>query len=153
MPLFTLQEHELSTHFDKWVYFLKNLEHFDHIPAILNEPIFQKGFEIAELSHLTPHQLDSYQRSLIEYAEVRNVSDTSFEEGLVKGEQIGIEKGEKIGIEKGEKIGIEKGEKIGLEKGAQNTKLAIAKALKDQQVPIDIIEATTGLTEQEIKTL
>ncbi|WP_275575161.1 PD-(D/E)XK nuclease family transposase, partial [Methylocucumis oryzae] len=34
MPLFTLQEHELSTHFDKWVYFLKkNLEHFDHIPA------------------------------------------------------------------------------------------------------------------------
>ena len=45
MPLFTEQEHELETHFEKLVYFLKNLESFDHIPAILNEPIFQKGFE------------------------------------------------------------------------------------------------------------
>ena len=53
MPLFTQQEHELETHFDKWVYFLKHLEDFDHIPAILNEPIFQKGFEIAEVSHLS----------------------------------------------------------------------------------------------------
>jgi predicted transposase/invertase (TIGR01784 family) len=59
MPLFTKQEHELETHFDKWVYFLKNLESFDHIPAILNEPVFQKGFEIAELSHLTARQNDS----------------------------------------------------------------------------------------------
>ena len=40
MPLFNKQEHELETHFDKWVYFLKHLEDFDHIPVILNEPIF-----------------------------------------------------------------------------------------------------------------
>lgn len=36
MPLFHLQEHELKTKFDKWCYFLKNLESFDHIPNILN---------------------------------------------------------------------------------------------------------------------
>ncbi|KJV05364.1 Rpn family recombination-promoting nuclease/putative transposase [Methylocucumis oryzae] len=83
MPLFTKEAHELTSHFDKWVYFLKNLENFDHIPAILNEPIFKKGFEIAELAHLTPRQFDAYQRSLIEYAEVKNVSDTSFEEGMM----------------------------------------------------------------------
>lgn len=81
MPLFTKQEHELETHFDKWVYFLKNLENFDHIPAILNEPIFQRGFEIAELSHLSPRQLEAYQKSLLEYSEVKNVSDTAFGEG------------------------------------------------------------------------
>ncbi|WP_239649950.1 Rpn family recombination-promoting nuclease/putative transposase [Methylocucumis oryzae] len=34
MPLFTKTENELATHFDKWVYFLKHLEDFDHIPAI-----------------------------------------------------------------------------------------------------------------------
>jgi len=89
MPLFTKQEHELETHFDKWVYFLKNLESFDHIPAILNEPIFQNGFEIAELSHLTARQYDAYLKSLVEYSEVQNVSDTSFGDG----EKIGIEKG------------------------------------------------------------
>jgi hypothetical protein len=26
MPLFNKQEHELETHFDKWVYFLKHVE-------------------------------------------------------------------------------------------------------------------------------
>ncbi len=48
MPLFTLQEHELQTKFDKWCYFLKNLSSFDHIPTILNEPIFQKAFETSK---------------------------------------------------------------------------------------------------------
>jgi predicted transposase/invertase (TIGR01784 family) len=84
MPLFTKQEHELENQFDKWIYFLKNLESFDHIPTILNEPIFQKGFEIAELSHLTPRQYDAYLRSLVEYAEVKNVNDTAFEDGVKK---------------------------------------------------------------------
>ena len=57
MPLFNKQEYELETHFDKWVYFLKNLESFDHIPQILKEPVFEKGFEIAELAHLKLSQL------------------------------------------------------------------------------------------------
>jgi predicted transposase/invertase (TIGR01784 family) len=90
MPLFKKQEDELETHFDKWLYFLKNLESFDHIPAILNEPIFQKCFEIAQLSHLSSEQYEQYQKSLIQYWDLKNVSDTSFEEG----EKSGIEKGE-----------------------------------------------------------
>jgi predicted transposase/invertase (TIGR01784 family) len=85
MPLFNKQEHELESHFDKWVYFLKNLENFDHIPAILNEPIFQRGFEIAELSHLKPRQFDDYEKSLLEYWEVKNVKDTAFGDGVEKG--------------------------------------------------------------------
>ena len=63
MPLFKKQAHELETHFDKWIYFLKNLESFDHIPNILNEPIFKKGFEIARISHLEPDQYEDYQKS------------------------------------------------------------------------------------------
>jgi predicted transposase/invertase (TIGR01784 family) len=121
MPLFKKQEHELETHFDKWVYFLKNLENFDHIPAILNEPIFQKGFEIAELSHLKPKQFDDYQKSLLEYWEVKNVKDTAFGEGVEKGMIEGIKK--------------------------------VAKSLKDNQVELKIIMATTGLSESEIEKL
>jgi predicted transposase/invertase (TIGR01784 family) len=93
MPLFNKQEHELESHFDKWVYFLKNLENFDHIPAILNEPIFQKCFEIAEISHLKQKQFDDYQKSLLEYWEVKNVTDTAFGDGVEKGK---IEKNEEI---------------------------------------------------------
>ena len=85
MPLFNKTELELETHFDKWVFFLKNLENFDHIPAILNEPIFQKGFEIAEISHLKPSQVETYEKSLLEYWEVKNVKETAFNDGEVSG--------------------------------------------------------------------
>lgn len=129
MPLFTKQEHELETHFDKWVYFLKNLENFDHIPTILNEPIFQKGFEIAELSHLTARQYDAYLKSLVDYSEVQNVSDTSFGDG--------------------EKIGIEKG-KIA---GKMEEKIEIAKGMLAEKLPLDLIVKLTGLSLPEIEKL
>lgn len=86
MPLFTKQEHELETHFDKWVYFLKHLEDFDHIPVILNEPIFQKGFDIAEVSHLSSDQYDAYLKSILEYNEAKAALDTAFYDGKVEGE-------------------------------------------------------------------
>ena len=83
MPLFTKQEQELETHFDKWVYFLKHLEDFDNIPAILNEPIFQKGFEIAELSHLSSDQYDAYLKSVLSYNEAKAALNTAFDDGQV----------------------------------------------------------------------
>ncbi|MFZ2726668.1 MAG: Rpn family recombination-promoting nuclease/putative transposase [Methylococcaceae bacterium] len=85
MPLFNKTETELETHFDKWLYFLKHLESFNAIPSILNEPIFKKGFEIAELSHLPSEQYQQYKKSLLQYLEVKNVTDTAFEEGKFEG--------------------------------------------------------------------
>ena len=40
MPIFNKKENELKTRFDKWLFFLQNLENFEEIPRILNEPIF-----------------------------------------------------------------------------------------------------------------
>lgn len=83
MPLFKLQEHELETHFDKWCYFLKNLESFDHIPAILNEKIFQKAFGTAELAGLSAEQRDNYEQSLIQYRDLKSALETAVEENKV----------------------------------------------------------------------
>jgi len=80
MPLFTKQEHELKTQFDKWCYFLKNLENFDQIPKILNESIFQKAFSTAELAALNAEQRDSYEQSLIQYWDLKSVVETAVEE-------------------------------------------------------------------------
>lgn len=85
MPLFNKTENELETHFDKWLYFLKHLENFDHIPTILNEPIFQKGFEIAEVSHLSSEQYDAYLKSILEYNEAKAALDTAFDDGKAEG--------------------------------------------------------------------
>jgi len=129
MPLFNKKEHELENRFEKWVYFLKNLESFEHIPAILNEPIFQKGFEIAELSHLSATQYEQYQKSLIQYWDVKNVTDTAF------------------------KNGIEKGEKIGIEKGELAKAVKIAKNLLAMGLEIKAIATATGLCESDIENL
>ena len=129
MPLFNKTEDELETHFDKWVYFLKHLEDFDHIPTILNEPIFQKGFEIAEVSHLNSDQYDAYLKSILEYNEAKAALDTAFDDGKAEGKA--------------------EGEVIGIEKASRK----IAKTLKSQNVPVTVIATATGLTEAEIESL
>jgi predicted transposase/invertase (TIGR01784 family) len=80
MPLFKLEEHELKNKFDKWCYFLKNLESFDHIPAIINEPIFQKAFETSKLSNLSPEQRSIYDENLIQYWGMKSALETAVEE-------------------------------------------------------------------------
>ena len=137
MPLFNKQEHELETHFDKWIYFLKHLEDFDHIPAILNEPIFQKGFEIAELAHLSSDQYDDYLKSVLSYNEmeatVKAAADTAFSQGEKKGK-----------IE-GEKKGMIEGEKKG--------KVEIAKTMLAEGFDPETIAKITKLPLTEIQTL
>jgi predicted transposase/invertase (TIGR01784 family) len=82
MPLFNKTENELVTHFDKWCYFLKNLENLDHIPAILNEPIFQKAFQTAQLANLSPEQRAIYDENLMQYWGFKSAINTAVEEAV-----------------------------------------------------------------------
>jgi predicted transposase/invertase (TIGR01784 family) len=84
MPLFNKKENELATKFDKWCYFLKNLESFDHIPTILNEPIFQKAFGTAELAGLTAEERSLYEENLIQYWGIKSALETAVEENKVE---------------------------------------------------------------------
>ena len=80
------EEHELESHFDKWIYFLKTLERFEEIPKILQEPIFEKAFSVAELAKMTPMQYEEYQESLLTYIEVKEVAKTAENDGRKKRE-------------------------------------------------------------------
>jgi predicted transposase/invertase (TIGR01784 family) len=84
MPAFNKKEHELITHFDKWAYFLKNLENFDSIPQILNEAIFSQAFGVAEMAKFTPEQRDAYNKSQLDYIGIREVANTAEEDGQRK---------------------------------------------------------------------
>lgn len=82
---FDKKESELETHFDKWLYFLKNLESFEKIPHILQGKVFEEAFKIAELAGFTPEELTSYEDSLKIYRDNVNVITTAKEEGRVEG--------------------------------------------------------------------
>ena len=125
MPLFQKTESELKTQFDKWLYFLKNLENFNDIPSILNEEVFLDGFRKAEMANFNALERDTYDLSLKRYRDLKGVIDTSFQEG----EQIGLEKGEQIGQRKKEDLAI----RNALRKG----KLSVEEIAEMLEVPLD----------------
>jgi predicted transposase/invertase (TIGR01784 family) len=93
LPKYNKQENELETHFDKWLYFLKNLESFDKIPDILKEEIFEEAFKVAEIANFTQEEILEYEESLKIYRDNINVIETAKEEGREEGREEGKEQG------------------------------------------------------------
>ncbi len=81
MPKFMKAEHELETHFDKWMFVLKNLPKLDRIPGNLKEKIFLKLFKIAEIARLNPNEYKQYEASVNAYRDILNIQNTAFEKG------------------------------------------------------------------------
>ena len=127
MPKFNKTIDQLNTKFDKWLYVIKNLHNFDRIPAKLQEKIFRKLFQTAELAKFNPQQIQSYESSLKYYRDMKNTLDTAKQEGLKKGEEKGI------------KIGIEKGLKEGLKKGTEETRKAMVIEMINENFDIKTI--------------
>ncbi|MBD8042118.1 PD-(D/E)XK nuclease family transposase [Phocaeicola sp. Sa1CVN1] len=145
MPKFNKSEEELNGMFEKWLFVLRNLSRLMERPKALQERIFTKLFEAAEIAKFTKTEYDSYEESLKTYRDWKNTIDTA----ELKGEKKGFKKGEKIGIEKGRKEGLEKGRK----EGAKEKAIEIAKQLKAESVPVGIIIKCSGLSEEEINSL
>lgn len=129
MPLFTKTDSELVTRRDKWLYFLKNLESFDHIPAILNEPVFERAFATAELAKLSSGERHLYRQQKMAQWDNFAVLDTARMEGNEEGKIEG---------------------KI---EGKEERSLEIAKGMKQGGLPIEQIAKYTGLRVEEIEQL
>ena len=141
MPKFNKSEDELNGMFEKWLFVLHNLSRLMERPKALQERIFTRLFEAAEIARFTKVEYDAYEESLKVYRDWKNTIDTA----ELKGEKKGFKKGHKEGLEKGEKIGIEKGEK--------RKAIEMAQRLKDKGVAINIIVECSGLTEEQINAL
>ena len=93
---FDKSEQELTTNLDKWVYLLKNMHLLDKLPEFLNEGIFQKVFNITEMSKLTKEERMRYERDLKTKSDYEGGIAYAVEKALIEG----IEKGQKEGREK-----------------------------------------------------
>jgi predicted transposase/invertase (TIGR01784 family) len=85
MPNFNKTEEELETTYDKWLYVLKNLQRLPNRPNKLQEKIFQRLFDTAEIARFTPEEKEQYEESLKSYRDLKNVIETAFGEGETKG--------------------------------------------------------------------
>ena len=81
MPKFNKTEDELVTMFDKWLFVLKNLTRLLDRPKALQEKIFKKLFEQAEIARFTPEEMMAYEESIKVYRDLKNTMDTSYIKG------------------------------------------------------------------------
>jgi predicted transposase/invertase (TIGR01784 family) len=130
MPNFNLKETELGTgrhsiRLDKWLYFIKHLEDFQTIPAIIADDVFSQAFEKAELAKFGQKDLYDYEMNLKIYRDYKNTITTAFDEGKLEGKLEAVTEG----------------------------KIEIAKSFKKLGVPMETIMAATGLTKEQIDGL
>ncbi len=85
LPKFQKKEDELETHFDKWLYVFRHLAELQNRPRKLQEKVFQKLFESAEIAKFSPSEREAYEESLKYYRDLKNVVDTSRVEGREEG--------------------------------------------------------------------
>ena len=145
MPHFNKREEELETNFDKWMYVLRQLPNLQERPRALQERVFAILFEAAEIARFNREDRLGYEASLKTYRDLKNVVDTSFDEGKAEGKAEGLEEG----LEKGRT----EGEAIGLEKGATRRSLEIALQMKKLGEPVEKIILLTGLEKDVIEKL
>jgi len=76
MPEFTKTLDELETHFENWLYILRHIEHLTDRPAKLQEKIFNKLFEQAEIANFNDDEYSEYEASLKTYRDLKNSINT-----------------------------------------------------------------------------
>lgn len=81
LPKFTKEEDELGSQFDKWLYVFTHLSKLQDRPKSLQERVFKRLFEAAEIAKFSPEEREAYEKSLKYYRDLNNIIDTSKQEG------------------------------------------------------------------------
>jgi predicted transposase/invertase (TIGR01784 family) len=130
MPKFNKTEAELETIIDKWLYALKNLPRLLERPAALQERIFGKFFEVAEIGNLPKDEYAKYWESEKIYYDNDGAIRTAEAKGRAEGRA--------------------EGRVEGLEEGEAKERINNARKMKDKGYPIEDIAEITGLSSEEI---
>lgn len=129
----TNKETELVTMYDKWMYVLKNLSILMQRPAALQERVFTRLFEQAEISKFNKQELKMYEDSVNAYRDIVNAIRTAekkkYAEGHVDGEAEGLAKGRKEG------------------------RTEVAKTMLNKGMSTEIVAEMTGLSIDELQQI
>jgi predicted transposase/invertase (TIGR01784 family) len=137
MPKFTKKEDELVTMFDKWMFALSNLSRLLDRPKSLQERIFTRLFEQAEIAKFTHQERWEYEESKKEYWDYNSTIETAERKGEVKGRAEGLAEGRAEGRMEGE----------------HNMAIETSRKMKADGMTADIIAKYTGLSIDEIEAL
>ena len=126
LPKFNKYKGEAAEALNLWVEFIKD-------PGVINMGEATEGIKKAK-EVLVGISQDEYERNLAESREKYRLE-------MASSESYGFDRG------------LEEGEKKGKKEGKKEEKLAIAKKMKDKNIPIEQISEITGLSIEEIEKI
>ena len=106
------------------------------LPWPEKNPVFQRLAEISDLGSLSREERMKYDEAIRKYRDTLCVMQSQLDEGI----QIGIEKGRQQTLAEAQMQ-------------IQQNLASVARNLKAQHVPLDVIASSTGLSIQEIENL
>ena len=164
-PYFTKELNECETLYDKLIYTLKNMQHWNRMPDALKEQVFNRLEELAAVANLSMEDRIAYDKALDRYRVSRIVEEDArragWEQGLEEGRAKGLEEGREKGLEEGRVKGMKEGREKGMEEGRvegraegrAEEKKSIARNLKSLHFTTEQIMQATGLSKSEIEAL
>ena len=129
MPKFNKTETELVSMYDKWLFVLKNLSKLLERPKELQERVFKKLFEQAEIAMFSDKEFSDYEESLHNLWDITNAMNDAEAKGFGKGKEEGRAEGRAEAL------------------------LDTARNLKSMGLPVEKIVKATGLTTDEISEI
>ena len=142
---FDRKEEELESVMDKWMFVLKNMARLLDRPEALQERIFRKLFEAAQIAAMPHDEQVLYRDNMMTENDYRNCIDFAREEGHASGFVEGEARGLAAGEAKGRAEGIAEGEAKGI--------VTVAKSMKAMNLPMETIMQVTGLSQKEVEEL
>ncbi|MDR0799455.1 MAG: Rpn family recombination-promoting nuclease/putative transposase [Dysgonamonadaceae bacterium] len=141
LPKFQKMLHELATNFERWLYCLKNLPELESQPEEVKGAIFDELFQEARINQLTEQDMETYRKSVLEYADVqsaiRYAHKTSYTEGINTGRVEGMNLGITVGVEQGRNM----------------EKIAIIKNLLALHIPMNDIALIVEMSPEQVKAV
>ena len=116
---------------------MKNLNSLMERPKALQEAVFKRFFEAAEIANFTPNEMYDYRESQKQMWDLYSVTTTA----------------EKKGMKKGLEQGIVKGRAEGRAEGEHNKAVDIAKKLLASGLDVDFVAKSTGLPAAELRSI
>ena len=125
LPLFTKEEDECETDFERWIYVLKNMETLQRLPFKARKAVFEKLEQIVDIAGMSKEDRLKYDESIKVYRDQLAVMEYERLQGEARGEARGEERG----------------------------RANVARSMKADGMPVETIARYTGLTPEEIEQL
>ena len=125
IPCFTKEAKECESHFERWIYILKNMEILERMPWAAQNAVFQRLAEVAEVSKLSKEDRLKYDHALKHYRDTLNAITGAEQKGRAEGRA----------------------------EGERNKALESARRMKAKGYAFEDIAEITGLTTEQINCL